>query len=323
MSARLSAVPVDPAAEGDLVARLRASITAVFRGNAAVVEHLLTAVLARGHVLIEDVPGVGKTTLAEALARALGCRFTRLQFTADLLPSDILGANIFDTGKGAFRFHPGPVFSHIVLADEINRTPPKTQSSLLEAMNERQVSVDGTVHVLPDPFLVLATQNPLEHHGTFPLPESQVDRFMMRLEVGYPDADSERLLLQAAGRDRATAEQVLGPEQVVELQDRAMGVSLHASIEDFVLAILKATRTTPGVALGASPRAGQALVAAARARAFLACRGFVVPDDVLAVAEPVLAHRLILARSPELGSAEPRHAEKVLGDILASVPVPR
>jgi MoxR-like ATPase len=323
MSARLSAVSVDPAAEGDLVARLRASISAVFRGNAAVVEHLLTAVLARGHVLIEDVPGVGKTTLAEALAAALGCRFTRLQFTADLLPSDILGANIYDSDSREFRFHPGPVFSHIVLADEINRTPPKTQSSLLEAMNERQVSIDGTVHVLPEPFLVLATQNPLEHHGTFPLPESQVDRFMMRLEVGYPDADSERLLLQAAGRDRVTAEAVLGPEQVVELQSRAMAVSLHASIEDFVLAILVATRTTPGVALGASPRAGQALVAAARARAFLAGRDFVAPDDVLAVAEPVLAHRLILSRSPELGSGESRDAATVLGDILASVPVPR
>jgi len=323
MPASLSAVTSASATENELVARLRASVSSVFRGNAPLVEHLLTAVLARGHVLIEDVPGVGKTTLAEALADALGCRFTRLQFTADLLPSDILGANIYDAERGEFRFHPGPVFANILLADEINRTPPKTQSSLLEAMNERQVSIDGTIHPLPAPFLVFATQNPLEHHGTFPLPESQVDRFLMRLEVGYPDTENERLLLRAAGAARVRAERVLDPGQVVELQERAMAVSVHVAIEDYVLAILRSTRTSPGLQLGASPRAGQALVGAARARAFIAGRSFVSPDDVLAVAEPVLAHRLIPSVSPELGAQGPRHPAELLEDILASVAVPR
>ena len=323
MSASLSALPAVDSADAELIARLRASVRTVFHGSEQLIEELLVAVLAGGHVLIEDVPGVGKSTLAEALATALGCSFTRLQFTADLLPSDIVGVNIYDSAEGVFRFHPGPVFCNVLLADEINRTPPKTQSSLLEAMNEAQVSVDGVLHPLPQPFLVLATQNPFESHGTFPLPESQVDRFLVRLKLGYPDAEDERLVLREAGRASPVAEQVLDPGAVVALQKRAMAVTVHPNIEDFVLAILRATRTTAGLALGASPRAGQALVAAARAHAFLCSRSFVAPDDVLAVVEPVLAHRLVSAPSPEAGAHGARNSLSILREILASIDVPR
>ena len=323
MSASLSAIPAIDSADAALITRLRASVGSVFHGRPELIDHLLVAVLAGGHVLIEDVPGVGKSTLAEAMATALGCSFTRLQFTADLLPSDIVGVNIYDPSKAEFRFHPGPVFCNVLLADEINRTPPKTQSSLLEAMNETQVSIDGTVLPLPEPFLVLATQNPFESHGTFPLPESQLDRFLIRVRLGYPEIEDERILLREAGQQRPVAEQVLDPAAVVALQKRAMAVTMHSAIEDFVLAILRATRATPGLALGASPRAGQALVAAARARAFLGSRTFVAPDDVLAVVEPVLAHRLLLAPSPQVGAAGERTVGALLAEILASIPAPR
>jgi MoxR-like ATPase len=323
MSASLSAVSEIDTADVEMLSRLRDSVASVFHGRRELIDNLLVAVLAGGHVLIEDVPGVGKSTLAQALATALGCSFTRLQFTADLLPSDIIGVNVYDNSTSEFQFHPGPVFCNILLADEINRTPPKTQSSLLEAMNEAQVSVDGRLHPLPQPFLVLATQNPFESHGTFPLPESQVDRFLVRLQLGYPEMENERLLLREAGREAPVAERVLDPDLVVALQKRAMAVTMHAAIEDFVLAILSATRTTPGLALGASPRAGQALVAASRARAFLASRDFVAPDDVLAVVEPVLAHRLLPAPSPESGARGSRSPVAILREILASIPVPR
>ena len=298
---------------------LQASVEAVVHGKTELVTHVLTAVLARGHVLLEDVPGTGKTTLAHAVARALGCSFSRVQFTADLLPSDILGVTVFETEASTFRFQPGPVFNHIVLADEINRTPPKTQSALLEAMNERQVSVDGTVHPLPAPFHVIATQNPLEHHGTFPLPESQLDRFLMRLEVGYPDAESERQLLREAGRAPRLARSVLTPEDLVALQDEAAAVSLHQDIEDYVLGLVRATREHPDVELGVSPRGSQALVRAARARALLLGRGHVEPDDVQAVALPVLAHRIVPMDAVESGA----DGAPILRSILAAVPPPK
>lgn len=298
---------------------LQASVEAVVHGKTELVTHVLTAVLARGHVLLEDVPGTGKTTLAHAVARALGCSFSRVQFTADLLPSDILGVTVFEAEASTFRFQPGPVFNHIVLADEINRTPPKTQSALLEAMNERQVSVDGTVHPLPAPFHVIATQNPLEHHGTFPLPESQLDRFLMRLEVGYPDAESERQLLREAGHAPRLARAVLTPQDLVSLQDEAAAVSLHPDLEDYVLGLVRATREHPDVELGVSPRGSQALVRAARARALLLGRAHVEPDDVQAVALPVLAHRIVPMDAVESGA----DGAPILRSILAAVPPPK
>ncbi len=322
MQAAASPISSDSSSQ-ELFATLRDSIGQVFRGQSQLVDHLLVAVLARGHVLLEDVPGVGKTTLAEAVASALGCRFSRIQFTADLLPSDILGVSIFDAKADAFRFHAGPLFANVVLADEINRTPPKTQSSLLEAMNEAQVSVDGTLHPLPAPFVVIATQNPLEHHGTFPLPESQLDRFLMRLEVGYPDVDQERLLLQEAGDPVRRPEAVLEPSRVVQLQEEAMAVAVHPDIEEYVLALLRATRESSELLLGASPRAGQALVRAAKARAFLEGRAFVTPDDVLALSESVLAHRLVPSYSDNGSLASGSRSSEVLAGLLDTVQIPR
>ncbi|MBJ94435.1 MAG: hypothetical protein CMP23_08135 [Rickettsiales bacterium] len=321
MSAPLSSISSAGLDGAVLLDRLRASVRAVFRGRTELVDRLLIAALAGGHVLIEDVPGVGKSTLAQALARALGCSFTRLQFTSDLLPADVLGVNVYDAEQGGFRFHPGPIFCNVLLADEINRSTPKTQSSLLEAMNEGQVTIDGELRELPQPFLVLATQNPFEFHGTFPLPESQLDRFLMRLEVGYPDPEQERLLLQQAGDAQPQAEQILDAAALRELQQQAMAVSLHHEVESLVVELLGATRATPGLALGASPRAGRGLVAAARARAFMAGRDFVVPDDIVDLAEPVLAHRMIAAPSAEPGGA--RDAAAVLTGILGRLEVPR
>ena len=322
-SSSTALVRSDPESLDDLLDRLQRSIEAVIHGKSELVGHVLCALLARGHVLLEDVPGVGKTTLAQAVARALGGSFSRIQFTADLLPSDIIGINVYEQDRGEFRFRPGPVFANVVLADEINRTPPKTQSSLLEAMNEGQVSVDGVVHALPSPFLVLATQNPLEHHGTFPLPESQVDRFLMRLEVGYPDRESERLLLRETTGRQPRAEPVLDADGVRDLQAQAMAVELHRDLEDYLLAVVHATRGHPEIALGASPRATQALVRAVRARAFLLRRSYAIPDDLLAVAEPVLAHRLVPAFRPDPTGPAPRDSRALLREILGSVPAPR
>jgi MoxR-like ATPase len=306
---------------GDIAA-LKASVEAVIHGKSELVEHVLTAVLAGGHILLEDVPGVGKTTLAHAIASALGCSFSRIQFTADLLPSDLLGVSIYDEDAKSFRFHPGPIFAQVVLADEINRTPPKTQAGLLEAMNEAQVSIDGVMRPLPAPFFVIATQNPLEHHGTFPLPESQVDRFLMRLEMGYPDEEAERTLLRETARTRPTAVVALDPARVLALQERARRIRVHEDIEDYILALVRATRSDPDLALGASPRAAQALIRAARARALLRGRGFVTPEDVRVVATPVLAHRLMpaWAASSEQGT---RSASEILEAILQRVEPPR
>lgn len=316
-------VPTSQAPGSDVsLGRLREAVEAVIHGKSDVVLHVLTALLAGGHVLLEDVPGVGKTTLGQAVAQATGCRFSRIQFTADLLPSDVIGVSIYEDATGAFRFHEGPLFAQVVLADEINRTPPRTQSALLEAMNEGQVSVDGKLLPLPRPFFVIATQNPLEMHGTFPLPESQIDRFLMRLEVGYPDLASERLLLREAAQGRPTVAPVLGATDLLALQARVLAVLLHADIEDYVLALVRGTREHPGLALGASPRAAQALVRAVRARALLLGRDHVVPDDVVVLAEPVLAHRLVPAYSSEPGAGRRRPAD-VLRSILADLQPPR
>ncbi|WP_024301410.1 MoxR family ATPase [Pseudogulbenkiania sp. MAI-1] len=257
----------------------------------------LACLIARGHLLIEDVPGVGKTTLAHGLARVLGLEYRRVQFTSDLLPADIVGVNIFEREAGSFRFHRGPVFAQVLLADEINRASPKVQSALLEAMEEQQVSVDGETHVLPQPFFVIATQNPLEQVGTFPLPESQMDRFLMRIGLGYPPPQAERALLLGEERRRVMEELVpaLSPETLLQLQTQAGRLTVSPALADYVLALLQATRQERRFAQGLSPRAGLALVAAARAWALLEGRDHVLPDDIKAVFPAVAGHRLSAA----------------------------
>jgi MoxR-like ATPase len=283
----------------------------------------LAALLARGHILFEDVPGVGKTTLARALAKVLGCTFSRIQFTADMLPSDVLGVQVLDAGQ--LRFKKGPVFAEIVLADEINRASPKTQSAMLEAMGERKVTIDDATYALPGVFTVLATQNPLEHHGAYPLPESQLDRFMVRLALGYPGPAKERqLLLDPEGPERALMQLVpaLGPEELAAAQRAVLAVRTSDAVADYALAVVHATRAHGEIALGASPRAAASLATMARAWALLDGRDFVLPDDVQALAAATLVHRVVLraGQSPE---AERRHATAILEEILRATPVPR
>ncbi len=257
----------------------------------------LACLIARGHLLIEDVPGVGKTTLAHVLARLIGLQFQRIQFTSDLLPADILGVSIFDRGTSAFRFHPGPVFAQLILADEINRATPKTQSALLEAMEERQVTADGETFALPEPFFVIATQNPAHQIGTFPLPESQLDRFLLRIRLGYPDRAAERALMMGEDRRELLERQpaVASPAALVELQHAAQRVHVSEALVDYVQALLGTTRNSPELANGLSPRAGLGLIAAARAWALLDGRDHVLPDDVQTLFPHVAAHRLHLA----------------------------
>ena len=257
----------------------------------------LACLIARGHLLIEDVPGVGKTTLAHVLARLIGLQFQRIQFTSDLLPADILGVSVFDRGTSAFRFHPGPVFAQLILADEINRATPKTQSALLEAMEERQVTADGETFALPEPFFVIATQNPAHQIGTFPLPESQLDRFLLRIRLGYPDRAAERALLMGEDRRELLERQpaVASPAALVELQHAAQRVHVSEPLVDYVQALLGTTRNSPELVSGLSPRAGLGLLAAARAWALLDGRDHVVPDDVQTLFPHVAAHRLHLA----------------------------
>ncbi len=294
----------------------------VFRGKRQVVRLTLASLLAQGHVLLEDVPGVGKTTLALALSRALGLDFQRVQFTSDLLPTDILGISVFHQTKGDFEFKPGPIFSNLVLADEINRTTPRTQSALLEAMSERKVSVDNVTYDLPDPFLVIATQNPLEHHGTYPLPESQLDRFLVRLSIGYPDQSVERdiLLERRGGNPVYDLEPLLGEGEFLELQKRAEKIQMSETIADYMLAIVDATRTDQRIRIGVSTRGALALSAASRALAMVEGRDFVIPDDVRELAVPCLAHRISLAAS--LGDNSMAQSESVLEDIVASIQIP-
>ena len=257
----------------------------------------LACLIARGHLLIEDVPGVGKTTLAHVLARLMGLQFQRIQFTSDLLPADILGVSVFDRGTSAFRFHPGPVFAQLILADEINRATPKTQSALLEAMEERQVTADGETFALPEPFFVIATQNPAHQIGTFPLPESQLDRFLLRIRLGYPDRAAERALLMGEDRRELLERQpaVASPAALVELQHAAQRVHVSEPLVDYVQALLGTTRNSPALVSGLSPRAGLSLLAAARAWALLDGRDHVLPDDVQALFPHVAVHRLHLA----------------------------
>jgi MoxR-like ATPase len=303
---------------------LETNIAQALVGKPDVVRLAIVALLARGHLLIEDVPGVGKTTLAHALARSLGLAFRRIQFTSDLLPSDILGVSVFDPRKAEFEFRPGPIFANIILADEINRTTPKTQSSLLEAMNESQVSLDHHTYRLPQPFMVLATQNPLEYHGTHPLPESQMDRFLLRIRVGYPDETHERQLLRGAGASSVERLQpVLDGQAVLALQAQADAVTIEESLLGYVMAIVQATRTHPALALGVSPRGSLALVRAAKALALSEGRPYCVPDDVKALAAPAFAHRVLLRSRWDDPVGETPGAEQVIQQILQDVPVPR
>jgi MoxR-like ATPase len=306
----------------ETIDRLRDNIRTVFLGHSKAVDLLLIGLIARGHVLIEDVPGVGKTTLARALANAVGGEWRRVQFTSDLLPSDVLGVSIFDHRSTEFVFRQGPVFCNVLLADEINRASPRTQSALLEAMNEGQVSVDGVSTPLPDPFFVVATQNPQDFAGTFPLPESQLDRFMMRIRIGYPPPHIEaRLILEGHRGDRMVP-QAIDPAQLVALQREVDRVDVDGSLATYLQALLQATRTSPTLSLGASPRAGLNLIRAARARALLRGRSYCIADDIHDLAVPVIAHRVRLASHAEGYMPSREEAEATVRDLIARVPVP-
>ncbi len=304
---------------------LRANIEQVIRGKEDVVKLAVVALLAKGHLLIEDIPGVGKTTLASALARSLDCTFRRVSFTSDLLPSDVIGVTIFNSETREFEFKPGPIFTNVLLADEINRTTPKTQSALLEAMSEFRVSVDSRPRTLPDPFFVLATQNPVEHHGTYPLPDSQLDRFLLRIEMCYPqrDAEKEIIVRQRLTHPAETLQAVLTGDEVVGLQKKVREIRMEDAVLDYMMAVVEATRTADAVQLGASPRGSLSLYRACQALAAVEGRDYVLPDDVKTLAVPVLAHRLVL--KGRMATAAGTHREtscRVIEEILGRVEVP-
>jgi MoxR-like ATPase len=302
---------------------LETSLGQVVRGKAEVIRLCLVCLLADGHLLIEDVPGVGKTTLAQALARSMHCTFHRLQFTSDMLPSDVLGVTVYNSHSQSFEFKRGPIFAHFLLADEINRTTPKTQSALLEAMNERQVTIDGRSYELPRPFMVMATQNPLEHHGTYPLPESQLDRFLLRLRMGYPDAASERQILRSTEQRPADLVQpLLTAEDVVHLQQLVRRVAVDDALVDYMMAIVEKTRSHESLSLGVSPRGAQALYRSTQALAFLGGRDYALPDDVKRLAVPVFAHRVVINTRYALAQRTSEMADKILREILTQVEVP-
>ena len=305
-------------------AELEAALRQVIRGKDDVIRLALVSMMARGHLLIEGVPGVGKTTLAQALARALDCSFQRVQFTSDMLPSDVLGISIYSAIEQQFEFKRGPVFTNILLADEINRTTPKTQSALLEAMNEDQVTVDSHSYALPQPFLVIATQNPVEHHGTYPLPESQLDRFLMRARMGYPDGDAERDILrsEAGTTQLENLRPVLTAADVLEMQEAVKQVHVDESLVRYTLAIVKKTRESEHFSLGVSPRGSQMLYRAAQATAFLDGRNFCTPEDFKPLVIPVFAHRVVVNALYSSILKKSEQAEQVMREILESVPVP-
>jgi MoxR-like ATPase len=312
------------ATSAERVELLQSTIERVIRGKPEVVRLALVTLLAGGHLLIEDVPGVGKTTLAQAIARALDCTFQRIQFTSDLLPSDVIGLSIYNQHDSLFEWKPGPIFANIVLADEINRTTPKTQSALLEAMAERHVTVEGITHALPQPFMVLATQNPIEHHGTYPLPESQLDRFMLRLRIGYPGVADEKLIL----RDREHAEPldemqpVMSAQDILELQHAVSDVSVDDAIVDYLMRIVAATRSSDMLDLGVSPRGTLSLFRAAQALALTEERSYCLPDDIKRLVVPVFAHRLTVSSRYSSAMRRSEEAEAVLLEIMKTISVP-
>jgi len=306
------------------VDHLQAAVETVIKGKPEAIRLAIVTLIAGGHLLVEDVPGIGKTTLAHALARALDCAFQRIQFTSDLLPSDVIGLSVYNQHKSVFEWKPGPIFANVVLADEINRTTPKTQSALLEAMAEGHVTVEGMTHHLPAPFIVIATQNPIEHHGTYPLPESQLDRFMLRLRIGYPDSEDEKRIL----RDRERAEPlddlraVMSGEDILALQRTVAEVSVDDALVDYLMRIVAATRETEMLDLGVSPRGTLALFRAAQALALTEDRAYCVPDDIKRLVLPVFAHRVVVSSRFSSSLRRSEEAEAVLREIMKTVSVP-
>jgi MoxR-like ATPase len=313
-----------PAATFQIVSQLQRAIARTIYGKEEAIQLALITLLARGHLLIEDVPGVGKTTLAQAIAKSFHCTFQRIQFTSDLLPSDVIGVSVYNPETRDFEYRTGPLFANVVLADEINRTTPRTQSALLEAMNEAQVTVDGKTLSLPQPFLVIATQNPVEHHGTYPLPESQLDRFLMRIKMGYPSPETEREILRKRANDDPlqSLEPVAGVQDVLSMQDAVMQVKVDTSLHDYALEIVTRTRRSDQLALGVSPRGTLMLQRAAQARAFLDGRDYCLPDDFKKLAVAVFSHRVVASSRHASLQKKSETTESVLREIVDSVPVP-
>jgi len=316
--------PETASAVAQRAAQLENAVREIIRGKDDIIRLALVSLLARGHLLIEGVPGVGKTTLGQALARALDCSFQRVQFTSDMLPSDVLGISIYSAIEQQFEFKRGPVFTNVLLADEINRTTPKTQSALLEAMNEGQVTMDAHSYSLPQPFLVIATQNPVEHHGTYPLPESQLDRFLIRARMGYPDSDAEREILRSeAGSARLeTMRAVLSGSDVLDLQQAVTRVRVDESLVEYALTIVRKTRESESLSLGVSPRGSQMLYRAAQAMAFLSGRNFCTPEDFKPLVVPVFAHRVVVNGTYASTLKKSEQAELLITEIVESTPVP-